>query len=211
MHGLSFQQALWSCWLPTHRPDPDHGQQEMYMYIYIYTYIHASTIYIYIYIHTLYVCVYRCVCIYIYIYICSLSFFLSLYIHICIYTIIFNLIASVSSSGVLHRLTERLQFSHAARCFHSILYHVSYMHVRESTPSLPTNIVDLRGFDSSIILILWAGILMSTGNFLESLSQAILVVAMLVGRLGVQYCTEYRSESGMRGTHARAVVESPGA
>ena len=56
------------------------------------------------------------------------------------------------------------------------------------TPNLPTNIVDFRGFDSSIMLILKKGILMSIGNLPESLSQAMLVLVgiMLVGRLGVQ-------------------------
>ena len=45
--------------------------------------------------------------------------------------------------------------------------------------------MDLRGFDSSRILMLRGGILMSIGNFLESLSQAILVGIILAGRLGV--------------------------
>ena len=45
-------------------------------------------------------------------------------------------------------------------------------------------IIDFRGFDSSIILIIRGGILMSIGDFPESLSQAILVGIMLVGRLG---------------------------
>ena len=53
------------------------------------------------------------------------------------------------------------------------------------TANLPTNIVNFGGFDSSIILILRVGILMSIGNFPESLSQAILMGVMLVGRLGV--------------------------
>ena len=44
---------------------------------------------------------------------------------------------------------------------------------------------DFRDFDSSIILILRAGIIMSIGNFPESLSQAILVGIILVGRLCV--------------------------
>ena len=48
-----------------------------------------------------------------------------------------------------------------------------------------TNIMDFRGFDSNIILILRGGMLMSVGDFPESLSQAILVGIMLVGRLGV--------------------------
>ena len=53
------------------------------------------------------------------------------------------------------------------------------------TPNPPTNIVGFRGFDSSIILSLRGGILTPIGNFPESLSQAMLVGTMLVGRLGV--------------------------
>ena len=48
-----------------------------------------------------------------------------------------------------------------------------------------TNIMDFRGFDSSIILIIRGGIIMSIGDFPESLSQGILVGIMLVDRLGV--------------------------
>ena len=55
----------------------------------------------------------------------------------------------------------------------------------DGTANLRTSIMDFRGFDSSIILILRGGILMSIGDFLEDLSQAILVGIMLVGRLGV--------------------------
>ena len=47
-----------------------------------------------------------------------------------------------------------------------------------STPNLPTNIVDFRGFERG-------GILMSIGDFPETFSQAMLVGIMLVGRLGV--------------------------
>ena len=43
------------------------------------------------------------------------------------------------------------------------------------TPNLPTNIVDFGGFDSSIMLFVRGGILMSIVNFPESLSQAMLV------------------------------------
>ena len=53
------------------------------------------------------------------------------------------------------------------------------------TPNPPTNIVDFGGFDSSTILILRGGILMSIGDFPESSSRAMLVGTMLVGRLGV--------------------------
>ena len=51
--------------------------------------------------------------------------------------------------------------------------------------NLCTKILDFRGFDSSMILILRGGLLMSIGNSLEILSQPILVGILLVGRLGV--------------------------
>ena len=53
---------------------------------------------------------------------------------------------------------------------------------RRSTAHLCTKILDFRGFDSSIILVSRGGILMSTGNLLESLGQAILVGMILVGK-----------------------------
>ena len=53
------------------------------------------------------------------------------------------------------------------------------------TPNLPTTIVDFRGFDSSIMLILRGGIPRPIGNFPEGLTQAMLVGIMLVGGLGV--------------------------
>ena len=43
------------------------------------------------------------------------------------------------------------------------------------TANLRTKILDFTGFDSSIIFILRGGILMSIGNFPESLSRAVLV------------------------------------
>ena len=54
-----------------------------------------------------------------------------------------------------------------------------------TTPNPPTNIVDFRGFDSSTMLLSRGGILRYIGNFPESLSQAMLVGTMLVGRSGV--------------------------
>ena len=54
------------------------------------------------------------------------------------------------------------------------------------TANLPTNITDFGGFDSSIILMLRGGIPRPVGNLPESLSQAMLVGIMLVGRLGVE-------------------------
>ena len=56
-----------------------------------------------------------------------------------------------------------------------------------NTANLPTNILDFIGFDSSIILIIRGGIPKPIGDFPNSLSQAMLVGIMLVGRLGVQY------------------------
>ena len=64
----------------------------------------------------------------------------------------------------------------------SILYAVALRCCYAQTPDY---IVDFRGFYSSIILILRVGILMSIGDFAESLCQAMLVGTMLVGRLGV--------------------------
>ena len=53
----------------------------------------------------------------------------------------------------------------------------------------PSNIVDFRGFDSSIILIIRGGIPTYIGDFPESLSQAMLVGTILVERLGVRIQT----------------------
>ena len=57
--------------------------------------------------------------------------------------------------------------------------------VVQGTANLRTNIMDFRGFDSSIILIVRGGIPRPIGDSPESLSQAILEGIMLVGRLGV--------------------------
>ena len=53
------------------------------------------------------------------------------------------------------------------------------------TPNLPTEILDFTGFDSSGVLILRCGILMSIGYFPEMVSQQILVGVILVGGLGL--------------------------
>ena len=57
--------------------------------------------------------------------------------------------------------------------------------LRRATPNLPTNIVGFREFDSSTILIYRGGIPRHLGDFPESLSPAMLLGTMLVGRLGV--------------------------
>ena len=51
-----------------------------------------------------------------------------------------------------------------------------------STANLRTNLMDVRGFDSSRILILRGGSVMSIGNFPELLSQAILAGIILYSR-----------------------------
>ena len=53
-----------------------------------------------------------------------------------------------------------------------------------ATTNLRTKIPDFRGLDSIIILILRGGIIMSIGNCLEILSQAILVGTIVLGTLG---------------------------
>ena len=75
-------------------------------------------------------------------------------------------------------------------CIHIYIYIYSFGRraaVQLRTPNPPTNIVDFRGFDSSIILIVRGGIPRPIGKFPESLSQATLVGIMLVGRLGVSH------------------------
>ena len=59
--------------------------------------------------------------------------------------------------------------------------------MNSNMPNLPNKIVGFKGFGSSIILIQRGGILRFIGDFLESLTQAILVRTMLVGGLGVCY------------------------
>ena len=55
----------------------------------------------------------------------------------------------------------------------------------QSTADLLTNIMDFRGFDSSVILILRGGIPRPIGDSPENLNQAMLVGVMLAGRLSV--------------------------
>ena len=58
-------------------------------------------------------------------------------------------------------------------------------------PVLRANIVDFGGFDSSIALVLRGELLMSMGNFPESLTRAMLVGVMLVRGLGYIYIYMY--------------------
>ena len=62
-----------------------------------------------------------------------------------------------------------------------------------------TKFLDFSGFDSSVILLLRGGILMSIGNSPEMLSQQILVGIILVGRSGVRRALQpARRASGPR-------------
>ena len=63
---------------------------------------------------------------------------------------------------------------------------------RNFGPIVAETILDCRGFDSSIILIIRGGILMSIGNFPEIQSQRILRGTILVGRLGGAWKTGVR-------------------
>ena len=53
------------------------------------------------------------------------------------------------------------------------------------TARFRTKILDFRGLDPNIILVLRGGILLSTGDLLENLNQHILAGMLLVGRLGI--------------------------
>ena len=56
------------------------------------------------------------------------------------------------------------------------------------TVNLPTNIMDFRGFESSVILIVRGGILMSIGDVPEVLSQAILVGTTIYIYIYIHIC-----------------------
>ena len=80
-----------------------------------------------------------------------------------------------------------------------------YLSVTRYTANLPTNIADFRGFDSSIILLLMGGILRPIGNFPESLSQAMLVGTMLVGRSGVAPPTRPANNNNTNNNSSREI------
>ena len=125
---------------------------------YIYTYMYM---YIYIYIYTyVYIYIYT----HVYVYTC-------LYIYMCHHTEVFS---GTTPSPISHH-----------HIIPTLLINLVPRHTSMCSPNLLTNIVGFRGFDSSTILIQRGGILMSIGDFPESLRQAILVGIMLVGRLGV--------------------------
>ena len=138
---------------------------------------------------------YICICIYIYIYIYTYI----QYVYIYVYTYIQIVVSAFNQPG----------FSDLGKCKAGTfyLYFVDSRLLGQqggvqepasppptySTANLPTNIVDFRGFDSSMILILRGGILMSIGDFPESLSRAMLVgcnVSREIGRNPLQPRTQ---------------------
>ena len=92
--------------------------------------------------------------------------YICIYIYIYIYILYRNIVFGIESQGA--------QLPRAAR-----------IRGASNAANLRTQILDFRGLDSYIILNLRVGIIMSTGSFPESLSQAILAWICLVGRLGV--------------------------
>ena len=153
----------------------------LYIYIYIYIYIYHIHTYIHTYIHI-------CMCIYVYMHTYIHTYVLIIII-ICIYIYIYTHIH-------IYIYIERERY-YLYVCIYTYTYTHIHTHIRggEGTANLPTNIVDFRGFDSSVILIERGATLMSIGDFPEILSQAMLVGTMLVGRLGVRPIFKRRSGS----------------
>ena len=93
----------------------------------------------------------------------------------------------------MHEPVEGIRIRAQLRsCAVQILVHGIRLHGRHAlrralrrTANLPAKILDFRGFDSSRLIILSGGILMSIGSFPELSSQQLLVGIILVGRLGV--------------------------
>ena len=74
------------------------------------------------------------------------------------------------------------------------------------TADLRTEILDFGGVDSSIILMLRGGILMSVRNFADMLCQRILAGIILVGRLGVVSAASFAGLEEMSREHLRSCV-----
>ena len=163
-----------------------------YIYIYIYIYIHIN-IYIYIYTHIhihihIYIYIYTYTYVYIYIY-REREIHNYTYIYILLIVCFILLPATEESAASTPKAVVQCKTIEVACTGQEDL-------PRVATANLRTNIMDLGGFESSKILILRGAILMSVGDFPESLSQAILVGIMLVGRLGVGHDHELRYFAG---------------
>ena len=162
----------------------------IYIYVYIYIYITCIYIYIYIYIH---------IYIYIYIYTHIQYIYICIYIYIYIYSFIPPEVLPGAAAGRAGRPPGQQRrprrppvlrpISHSPpvlQTLTSTLYNINICK-QHSTPNLPTNIVGFKGLDPRMMSIQRGGVLTSVGNLPESLSQAMLVGTMLVGRLGVLF------------------------
>ena len=114
-------------------------------------------------------------------------------------------LASLVSAGLVNSSHEVCRSTYGRVCGFA-----SFAEARH-TPNPPTNIVNFRGFDSSIISFLRGGILRPIGNFPEILSQAMLAGIMLVGRLGVRrrYCAWRQNISCLCHEHSVTIFMTP--
>ena len=113
----------------------------------------------------------------------SVCVYIYIYIYVYIY-IVYIYIENYTSSTCIYIYIYIYIYVERERDIHTSTY--IYIYRRYDTPNPPTNIVDFRGFDSSIMLCFRGGILMSIEDLPESLTQAMLVGTVLVGELGVR-------------------------
>ena len=109
----------------------------------------------------------------------SIYVYIYIYIHIFIYTLYVCIYQSLSLSLYIYIYIYFFQHNFEQQF-------MSRTMCSPFTANFRTKILEVRGFDSSRILVLRDGIPRPIGSFLESLSQAILVGIILVKRLGVR-------------------------
>ena len=152
----------------------------IYIYIYIHTYIHTH-IHIQISIYVLYVlCLFaHCYCI-------------SQPVAPRRSTWRGSLGSGQESESAAQANTDEGHRCDSMTCVYIHMYTQTKALIRHAaTPGSPAIVVDFGGFDPSAILILRGGIPRPMGDLPESLSQAMLIGIMLVGRLGVYRCMSY--------------------
>ena len=129
--------------------------------------------------------------IYIYIYI-YIHTYIHTYIYIYIYILCIYETRELADTSADHHLKKQLKSSEVQTVNED-------NNLRKYAANLHTNIMVLRGFDSSIILILRREVPRPMGDFSESLIRAILEGVMLVGRLGFCLRIAASTLSGSRG------------
>ena len=131
-----------------------------------------------------------CVCIYIYTYV-SIHIYIYIYIYYT-YTYTYAYTSRDPESPGFHDPEYGQSLYTCIYIYIYVITLLSLLLVLLSLLSLlfcrrfPTKSLDFRGFDSSRLLILRGEIPRPIGDLPESLSQAMLVGTMLVGRLGVR-------------------------